>query len=406
MFSDGSKDDGDGRVYILDGGLGTLLESLTRTSSTSPLWSAAPVDTDDHLVSTAHRMFTDAGADVILTSTYQCAFSTFARAGHDDPSASGTRIMRKAVKLADDARTLFLHTQSQSQVAIPKPERKIRIMLSLGPYGATLSPTQEFDAFYPPPYGPQAYDPSQQKEAQPNAFETETAQEEERAVDALMTFHLERLRVFAEDEETWKRLDGIAFETIPLRREVTAIRRAMAVLEKEVEGRGLTRKPWWISVLYPEGKFPEKKRAAASDPGDSEFEQVSVADVVEALIRGNEDEGVRPDAIGINCTGMDHLGDLLESTTREVREQTRGAAGRLNLSLVLYPNGGDVWNPETGEWVPMADSEDEKAKIWASQLAKAVGSMQNEGVWRDIVVGGCCRTTPRDIEALAEALAG
>jgi hypothetical protein len=80
--------------------------------------------------------------------------------------------------------------------------------------------------------------------------------QEAESEDLLTAFHLERLRAYASDKETWHAVDAIAFETIPLAREVKAIRRAVAALEDELAPE--ERKPWWVCTIYPGGEIPEE----------------------------------------------------------------------------------------------------------------------------------------------------
>jgi hypothetical protein len=44
-------------------------------------------------------------------------------------------------------------------------------------------------------------------------------------------FHLQRLHAHASDDETWRAVDAVTFETFPLAREVRAIRRAVTPLD-------------------------------------------------------------------------------------------------------------------------------------------------------------------------------
>ena len=284
--------------------------------------------------------------------------------------------MRKAVRLAHEARTRFLR-ETPSNAG-----RNIKIVLSLGSFGATLNPTQEFDGFYPPPYGPKAYDPSQPKHVQPTSFIS--IEEDLRAVKALTQFHVERLRIFAGDDETWSLIDGIAFETIPLRREIRSVRRAVRLLHQN-ELR--VRKAWWVSTLFPDGTSPDKRVKG---------EHVTVADIVQAMMDGDEP---KPDAVGINCTSAAYLTSLLKDMTQEI--QNRSSVPR--PSLVIYPNGGDEWNPKTKSWQAIAEG-DAKAQLWASQLESILFEMQRAEVWPEIAIGGCCRTGPAEIAAFVARL--
>lgn len=43
---------------------------------------------------------------------------------------------------------------------------------------------------------------------------------------------------------------------------------------------------------------------------------------------------------------------------------------------------------------------------WETQLADVVESTSNTGRWRSVVVGGCCKTTDRDIARLRGVVLG
>ena len=75
-----------------------------------------------------------------------------------------------------------------------------------------------------------------------NAFCTDERAQEAQSEEVLTAFHLERLRVYASDKETWHTVDTLVFETILLAREVRAIWQAIATLEDELAP--VERKPW------------------------------------------------------------------------------------------------------------------------------------------------------------------
>jgi homocysteine S-methyltransferase len=64
------------RAVVLDGGLATTLESYGCDLNTS-LWSSEVLRTEVEKIEQAHQDFTHAGADIVLTSTYQASFPTF-----------------------------------------------------------------------------------------------------------------------------------------------------------------------------------------------------------------------------------------------------------------------------------------------------------------------------------------
>ncbi|TFY71628.1 hypothetical protein EVG20_g1383 [Dentipellis fragilis] len=342
---------------ILDGGMGTTLEDVFKVNvSHTALWSAKPVDEDPESIISAHLAFLRAGARIISTTTYQCAFETYARAGYS--AADAERLMHKAVALAAEARRRFVEeTQSEGTKA-----EDVRIALSLGPLGATLWPTQEFDGFYPPPYGPRAYT-ADSDGANRNAFE-ETAQEREleaMAVDALTGFHLQRLRVFANAVEVWTAVDCVAFETVPLVREVEAIKKAV------VGQCGVS----WGPAAQQMGAGGGSERLGIRDMVRCALLEES-ADASQAVERSDV-----PDGLGVNCTDLKLLRALLPEAEKAAGEVL---VGRPRPWLVIYPNGGDTYDPASRAW---SQSEDGalKGKSWADDLASVLEELKGRNFW-------------------------
>ncbi|KAF9029585.1 Homocysteine S-methyltransferase [Rhodocollybia butyracea] len=374
----------DSGTIVLDGGFGTTLEQAFRLDiSDSPLWSAiAIIDYSDIVIQT-HLAFLRAGADIISTSTYQCSYSTFERAGYSYIEAR--KIMSESVELASQARRVFYEEQLRNG----DPIRDIRIALSLGPFGASLQLAQEFNGFYPPPFGPKAY--SQVENC--NTFGNDGAGEEE-SIRSLTQFHFERLLIVFENEAAWNEIDCIAFETVPLTREIKAVRRAMGLLNNRItavastSGPGISiAKPWWISMVFPDGKYPEM-----TQDGNS---KMVASDVIGAAIEKPSAMYPSPSALGINCTPVEYL-QILVSQFEENLESQSIALG-FKPWLVLYPNGGDVYDPITRSWVDCG-SQSNSAEQWAKALTGTSHTLSN--TWAGVILGGCCRTTPTHIEAL------
>lgn len=309
--------------------------------------------------------------------------------------------MHKAIDLA---------LQAQKQYTGPSGSKVPKIALSLGPYGATLSPAAEFSGIYPPPYGP----------SQPGtlfAFDSTSgiAQKEQEAEDALVEFHLNRLRVFASSKATWDAIDIIAFETVPLLREARAIRRAMSLLASS--NASLRIPPWWISFNFPNGLLPEK----AADGSD-----YSARDAFRACFERSGDSlsSAVPSAFGINCTQVKYVAQCLSEASKALQElganwgsQDQRLAssehglrsqGNSGPALVIYPNGGRVYDPSTMTWLPPADvpaelKELSESQLWARNLVEAVlQGVPPEANWGGLVIGGCCKTEPEHLTALKE----
>jgi homocysteine S-methyltransferase len=296
--------------------------------------------------------------------------------------------MRSSVALAAEARSRFA---AESHVPIDS----IKIALSLAAYGASLPLPHEFDGFYPPPYGPQAY-VHHSAAALPNrnAFRADERAQEAVAEAALTVFHLERLRAYAADAQTWRSIDALAFETVPLAREVRAIRRAVAVLEDE----SLERKPWWVCAVYTGGEFPEESVGGG---------WLGARDVLAAYFGENaapDKSGARyavPDAFGVNCTAVAHIARAVAAVSDALGE-TGAPAGK--PWLVLKPNGGQTYDMDGRKWGWYGGESRSQGDEWAGQVGDIVRAATNKGVWGRILVGGCCKTGEDELRALAKLL--
>lgn len=239
--------------------------------------------------------------------------------------------MRKAVDLASTS-----------------PDRQI--CLALGPLGATVKPGQDYGGFYPPPYGPGPDDPSNHCD-------------DPEAENALVAWHLERLRVYASDDTTWRKVGWVGFETIPLTREIRAIRRAMGQLSSELRqryGEGNDRwwkKPFWVTSAYPEGRYPQLL---------SDGSHVGVNDVLRALLGTLPSPAATPEGIGIKCSHPSFV-SALASDLRSALDSfisAKEVSHEVRLIFVLYPDGGHVYDPVTQQWTEKQVGPDG----WAEQV--------------------------------------
>ncbi len=127
-------------VLILDGGLATTLESLG-CHLDDDLWSARVLLEAPELIRRVHLAFLEAGADCLITASYQATLQGYMREGL--PEEQAAEVVLRSVGLAAEARDAFWDR--------PKNRRgRLRplVAASVGPYGAFLADGSEFTGRY------------------------------------------------------------------------------------------------------------------------------------------------------------------------------------------------------------------------------------------------------------------
>lgn len=143
---------------VVDGGLSTALEELGHHPD-GALWTAQLVIDRPEVIVAAHRRFVDAGADVVISSSYQASIDGFVRAGLDRTAARAA--LASTTELARRSGAPF-------------------VAASVGPYGAYLADGSEYRGSYAASW------------------------------DEVRAFHRERLEVLVDTGA-----DVVAVETIP-----------------------------------------------------------------------------------------------------------------------------------------------------------------------------------------------
>ncbi|SFR87814.1 homocysteine S-methyltransferase [Agromyces sp. CF514] len=164
-------------------------------------------------------------------------------------------------------------------------------------------------------------------------------------VAELRAWHHDRLRILADAGA-----DLLAIETIPSLREVEA-------LVAELDGAGVRA---WLAVT------PDGERLRTGEPLADAFGLAAASD--------------RVIAVGVNCCPPE-----------QVLDAVRIARSVTSKPVVAYPNSGETWDAVTRTWHGSAGFDADLVRTW-----RAAGAG---------LIGGCCRTTPTDIAAIAEALA-
>ena len=181
---------------VLDGGLGTLLESRGHDLSSS-LWSARLLLDDPEPIRRAHAEYFGAGARVAITSSYQVSYAALEAQGLDRDDVDV--LLARSVALAGRARDDADLSSDEAWVAA-----------SVGPYGASLADGSEYTGDYG------------------------------LGVAELRAWHRPRLHALAAAGP-----DAIAVETIPSLTELEAVCR-------ELDGIGI---PAWVSVTIADGRL-------------------------------------------------------------------------------------------------------------------------------------------------------
>ena len=125
---------------LLDGGLASELERAGHDLN-DPLWSAKVLLDDPGAVEAAHAAYLNAGADCVITATYQATFEGLAARGVG--RAGAARIMLGAVDLAVRARDRF-----RERAGDPAVRTRPLVAASIGPYGAFLADGSEYHGEY------------------------------------------------------------------------------------------------------------------------------------------------------------------------------------------------------------------------------------------------------------------
>ncbi len=123
---------------MLDGGLATQLESMGFDID-GELWSAKLLDSNPQAIVDAHRAYLDAGADCIISASYQASRRGFLCMGKTPDEADA--LIASSVSLAIAARDQYLY--NNRSVDLPP-----LVAASVGPYGATVNDGSEYTGNY------------------------------------------------------------------------------------------------------------------------------------------------------------------------------------------------------------------------------------------------------------------
>lgn len=170
------------------------------------------------------------------------------------------------------------------------------------------------------------------------------------SLQELKDFHRPRIQIFLEQE-----VDMLALETIPNRLEVQALTELLSEEFPQVEA--------YMSFTAQEvGKISD---------GTALKDVIALVEACPQIL-----------AVGFNCTQPQLYDDLLQETRTLTTKP-----------LVTYPNSGETYDGVTQTWHHSHEGKGslvEQSLHWIHLGAR--------------IVGGCCRTRPAEIAALAQAV--
>jgi homocysteine S-methyltransferase len=118
-------------IIKLDGGLSTALENNGNKLTTS-LWTGELIRSNPAQITRAHLDFINAGAQIIITSSYQLSYSGCKDRGWSE---------------VDTDQALIASTQLAKD-AVTKSGNDVKVAASVGPYGASLADGSEYKGNY------------------------------------------------------------------------------------------------------------------------------------------------------------------------------------------------------------------------------------------------------------------
>ncbi|MBL1057471.1 homocysteine S-methyltransferase [Ligilactobacillus salivarius] len=122
-------------TVVLDGAMSTPLERLGADTN-NDLWTSKALIDNEELVYEVHKMYFEAGADLIITDTYQANIQAFEKVGYSEKEARN--LIKKAVKIAQKARDDYENRTGKHNY----------IAGTIGPYGAYLANGSEYRGDY------------------------------------------------------------------------------------------------------------------------------------------------------------------------------------------------------------------------------------------------------------------
>lgn len=127
------------KAIIIDGALGTQIQRNGHNVNDS-LWSAKFLAENPQVIKDVHMQYLQAGADIIITSSYQASFEGFLQKGFSKEKA--VELLKLSINIALETRDEFWENCKQENRIKPL------VAASVGPYGAYLADGSEYSGDY------------------------------------------------------------------------------------------------------------------------------------------------------------------------------------------------------------------------------------------------------------------
>ena len=356
-------------AVILDGGGGSYLAPHIPQSPPSPLWSAHCLltDTGRDAVRSLHRMYLDAGADLITTVSYQAWQAGFQRmTGCTESEADA--LMRVGVELAVQVRDEWW---AEASSAHHKGRQRPLVAASIGCYGALMNGGEEYTGAY----------------GSMTTAEVEHIQRRRiAAVCAVERVDVVLLETMANMDEVQALLTSTLPAVCPLLPVIVSLSAADATRMRD--GTPL-REAFDFILRHTRTSEPQADGLSTDGTADGECNIV---------------------AFGVNCCAPQYGHDIMQLAKAAVLDHYHSLhthpphnsttpSSQPSLPLpIFYPNSGEQYSAEQGRFHGMRQLDDSSD---TSELTALIVSWYEGGAR---VLGGCCRTDDRYIRHVRDVI--
>ena len=353
---------------ILDGGGGSYLAPHIPQSPPSPLWSAHCVltETGRQAVRSLHRMYLDAGADIISAVSYQAwqaSFQKVTRCSDDEAEA----LMRLSVEVAVAARDEWW---AEFESAHHEGRQRPLVAASIGCYGALLNGGQEYTGDY----------------GGVSTAEVESIQRRRiAAVCAVEGVDVLLLETMANMDE----VRALLTSTLP-----GVCPRLPVIVSLSAADAGHMRDGTPLREAFDFILLHARTSTVHADDGQLEATAVRGCAVV---------------ALGVNCCAPQLGCEVMQLAQTAILDHYHALLASHSISAapspppcmplpILYPNSGELWDAQRGCF---HGERQLGGAHHASELTALIVGWYKAGAR---IVGGCCRTDDRYVRHVRDVL--